>query len=100
VAKRLKRPIRKNYYSPKRRAIYAKGEKIDHLALFEAHNWICYVCKEQIDRRLRHPNLMAATVEHILPLALGGKHVWANCAPSHAKCNFERGTQLDFQRAV
>ena len=100
MAKRLRRPIRKNYYSPKRRAIYAKGDKIDHLAVFEACNWVCFLCKQTIDRRLRHPHLMAATLEHIVPLSRGGTHTWDNVTASHAKCNFARGDQLDFQRAV
>jgi 5-methylcytosine-specific restriction endonuclease McrA len=100
VAKRLRRPIRKNYYSPKRRAIYAKGEKIDHLAVFEAHKWICCLCQKQIDKRLRHPNLWAATLEHIVPISQGGTHTYDNVAPAHAKCNFARGDRLDFQRAV
>jgi 5-methylcytosine-specific restriction endonuclease McrA len=83
-----RKPVK--YYSPKRRAIYENGDVIDALTLFELHDWICYVCKEQIDSRLRMPNLMAATIEHIVPLCEGGQHVWENVAPSHAKCNFSR----------
>lgn len=90
-----RRPIRKNYYSPKRRAIYAKGDKIDHLAVFEAHRWTCYVCKKPIDRRLRFPHFMAATIEHIVPLSMGGTHTWDNVAASHARCNWERGNSID-----
>jgi 5-methylcytosine-specific restriction endonuclease McrA len=94
VAKRLKRPIRRNYYSPKRRAVYAKGEKIDHLAVFEAHEWICCLCKKQIDKRLRHPNLMAATLEHVVPISQGGTHTYDNVAPAHAICNFQKSDQV------
>lgn len=79
------------YYSPKRRAVYARGDKIDHLALFELHNWICNICKEPIDSRLRFPNIMAATVEHVIPLCQGGAHTWDNTRPAHAKCNWAKG---------
>lgn len=87
-----KKPVR--YYSPKRRAIYEQGDMIDHLTLFELHAWTCFVCKEQINKFLRFPNFMAATVEHIIPLAKGGTHTWDNVAPAHAKCNFSKGDSL------
>lgn len=91
-----RRPIKKNYYSPKRRAIYAKGEKIDHLEVFESFGWICNICHTKIDKRLRKPNLMAATLEHIIPLARGGTHTRDNVAPAHALCNFTKADRLDF----
>ena len=87
-----KRPV--EYYSKKRRAIYAAGDAIDHVTLFELHGWTCWVCKNPINRYLRFPNFMAATVEHIIPLCQGGTHTWDNLAPSHAKCNFQKGDSL------
>lgn len=89
---RRKKSLR--YYSPKRRAIYAQGDEIDHLALFERDNWICGICHRKINKWLRHPNYWAATVDHIVPLSKGGKHVWANVRAAHAKCNFDRGDGL------
>lgn len=82
------------YYSPKRRAVYAQGDDIDHLTLFHLHGWICYVCKGEINPRLRFPNYWAATVEHIIPLCKGGTHTWDNVAPAHAKCNFSKSDSL------
>lgn len=89
---RVKKPIK--YYSPKRRAVYAQGDCIDHLTLFELHGWICYLCKTPINRRLRLPHYMAATVEHLIPLAKGGTHTWDNVVPAHAKCNFGKSDSL------
>lgn len=82
------------YYSPKRRAIYAAGDEIDHLTLFNLHGWTCYVCRDAIDPRKRFPHLDAATVEHIVPLCKGGTHTWDNVAPAHARCNFQKGDSL------
>lgn len=94
MSKRHLKQRKPKYYSKKRRAIYAKGDDIDPVTLFHLHGWICYVCKEKINPRLRMPNYMAATVEHIIPLCKGGTHTWDNVAPSHAKCNFNRGDSL------
>lgn len=89
-----KRRYKGRYYSPKRRAVYAQGDQIDHLTLFNLHNWICNICGDKIDSRKRFPDLMAATVEHVVPLCKGGTHTWENTRPAHAKCNFEKGDAL------
>lgn len=86
-----RKPIR--YYSPKRRAVYSKGDQIDALVLFNLHAWTCYLCRGQIDHRKRCPDYRAATIEHLIPLAAGGTHTWDNVVPAHAKCNFDKGSQ-------
>lgn len=89
------RQYKGKYYSPKRRAVYAQGDNIDHLELFEMYDWLCCLCNKKIDKALRHPNLMAATVEHIIPISRGGTHTWANVRPAHARCNFMKSDALD-----
>jgi 5-methylcytosine-specific restriction endonuclease McrA len=83
------------YYSPKRRAIYARGDAIDPVVLFERDGWICCICTGQIDRRLRTPHPMAATIEHKVPLCQGGEHVWANVGASHYQCNMAKADRVD-----
>lgn len=83
-----KKPIR--YYSPKRRAVYARGDNIDALLLFDLHGWICYLCREKIDKKYRCPDWRAATIEHVVPLASGGTHTWDNVVPAHLKCNLNK----------
>lgn len=91
---KCKRSVRK-YYSPKRRAIYAQGDEIDHLVLFERDEWLCGICGGRINKYLRFPNLMAATVDHRIPISKGGTHTWDNVRAAHAKCNFDKGDDLD-----
>ena len=90
--KRPKKPVR--YYSPKRRAIMAKGDKIDALELFERHGWICCVCRGRIDKHRRVPDWGAATIEHKVPLSAGGTHTWDNVAPAHYGCNLAKGDKI------
>jgi len=82
------------YYSPKRRALYAKGDSIVALDVFEAHGWICNICQKQINKYLRVPNWWAATIDHVIPLAEGGTHTWENVAPAHLRCNLEKGNRM------
>jgi len=83
------------YYSPKRRRVYAQGDDIDHLTLFNLRGWVCYDCGEPVDPKRRFPDPMAATVEHIIPISKGGTHTWDNCDMAHAKCNWLRGNSYD-----
>ena len=83
----------KQYYSPKRRAVYRKGHSIDHLTLFHLFGWECNICLEEINPKKRFPDLDAATVDHIVPLAQGGSHTWDNVRPAHARCNFSKGCE-------
>lgn len=85
------------YYSPKRRAIYAKGEIIPPVELFEKYDWICNICGTLIDKKKRLPDIMAATIEHVIPLCKGGTHTWDNCRPAHAKCNFDKADSLPLE---
>lgn len=80
-----------NHCTPKRRAIYSKGEYIDRRLVFERDEWTCQICHGSIDTKLRLPDLMAATLDHVIPLAKGGTHTWDNVAAAHALCNYRKG---------
>lgn len=82
-------------YSPKRRSIYNKGDEIDRVAVFERDEWTCGICHTPIDPSLRHPDIMAATLDHIHPISLGGSHTWDNVQAAHAKCNFDKSNKPD-----
>lgn len=77
----------------------AAGDEIDHVELFEMYDWTCHLCDEQINKSLRFPHPMAATVDHKIPLCRGGTHTWDNVAPAHATCNFQKGDSLELDLA-
>jgi 5-methylcytosine-specific restriction endonuclease McrA len=86
---------RVKYYSPKRRAIMAKGEQIVALEIFERDNWICGLCSKPINKWLRCPSWWAATLDHIIPLSKGGQHIATNIQAAHLKCNLDKGDTFD-----
>lgn len=55
--------------------------------IFERDGWRCGICGKKVDKRKRHPHPMAATLDHIIPLAAGGTHEPANVQCAHARCN-------------
>jgi 5-methylcytosine-specific restriction endonuclease McrA len=88
MSSRRKKPIK--YYSPKRRAIYARGDNIDAVLLFTMHAWTCFLCRKPIDPNRRCPDWRAATIEHLIPISLEGQHTWDNVVPAHYRCNMDK----------
>jgi 5-methylcytosine-specific restriction endonuclease McrA len=65
-------------------------ERIDKITVFERDGWRCRLCGGTVDRRLKHPDAMSATLDHIVPLSRGGTHTWANVQLAHHRCNSEK----------
>lgn len=90
--------MKPKYYSAKRRHAMSLGEEFTHLEIFERDNWMCFLCGKKIDKRLRRPNWMAATLEHIKPLCVFEDislwHTRANVAAAHAKCNWDKADSV------
>ena len=68
----------------------AKGDHIDPIKVFYAAEWMCYICHDKIDPQVRWPDMLCATIEHIVPLSAGGEHRYENVTASHRKCNEAR----------
>jgi 5-methylcytosine-specific restriction endonuclease McrA len=45
---------------------------------------------ERVDPKLRWPDLMAATLDHIIPIAQGGTHEPRNVQLAHFSCNVRK----------
>jgi 5-methylcytosine-specific restriction endonuclease McrA len=92
---------RVKYYSAKRRAVYAAGEDIDHLTVFERDNWTCGICGGLIDRRVRKPSPNAASIDHITEISkcldmnwpIEEIHTYANVQAAHLGCNLDKSQQ-------
>lgn len=76
------------------------GDDIDPVELFERDGWICHLCMEAIQPHRRCPDPWAATMDHLVPLSLGGTHTWDNVKASHAHCNFVKGASLSVDKVL
>lgn len=72
-----------------RRARHAAAfvEHVTVPQLVERDGWECKLCGDTIDRAKRFPDFYAATIDHIVPLAKGGKHELSNTQLAHYICN-------------
>jgi len=73
----------------RKRARYygVRYEPIKKRAIFERDGWRCGICNKKVDRRLKFPHPMSASLDHIIPMSLGGPHLLHNVQCSHFGCN-------------
>jgi len=75
------------------RAVRGGGcvESVNRLAVFERDGWFCGICGLGIDPGLRWPDRGSASLDHIVPLSIGGDHTYMNVQASHLWCNLSKG---------
>ncbi len=56
--------------------------------------WHCYLCDTAIDRSLRWPHALSASVDHVMPIAVGGTDRSENLRATHWQCNSNKGDDL------
>lgn len=70
-------------------------QKVSRKAIFIRDGWICQLCGLPVDPKLRYPDYMSASLDHIMPLAKGGTHETANVQLAHWICNSRKRDQID-----
>jgi 5-methylcytosine-specific restriction endonuclease McrA len=62
-------------------------ELVDPLVVLERDDGLCGICGDDVDPMRFH-------VDHIVPLARGGEHTYANVQTAHPTCNVRKGWSL------
>lgn len=84
---------RRDYAQGRRSDRYRRGEKIHWMDLLARDGPTCHLCSESVDPDLRSPHPRSGTVDHLVPIALGGSHSLDNVRLAHRSCNISRGTK-------
>jgi hypothetical protein len=69
------------------RKLRVPTERIDPRVVFERDSWRCGICRRKVNAKLKSPHPMSASLDHIIPLALGGSHTYDNVQCAHRICN-------------
>ena len=72
----------------------ADVERFANAEIYERDNWACGICEQAVDRSLAYPDPMSVSLDHIIPLSLGGSHTRDNVRCSHLTCNVRRGNRV------
>lgn len=62
--------------------------------IYKRDRYLCHICGKKVRRKAQVPHPMAPTLDHLVPLALGGTHEPANVATAHFMCNSIKGDRL------
>lgn len=65
-------------------------ERFERSEIGDRDAWICGICEQPIDKTLRFPDQQSPSLDHVVPLALGGEHSRANSRITHWICNVRR----------
>lgn len=71
-------------------------EPIDRPTIYNHDKWICQLCHEQVDPKLKLPDQMCASLDHIIPMSRGGPHLYTNVQLAHLLCNMFKGNRGDY----
>ena len=63
--------------------IAAFVESVSRQAVYERDEGVCGICHRPVSRRAFH-------LDHIIPLARGGEHSYANTQATHPRCNMKK----------
>lgn len=58
----------------------------------------CSLCGGYIDKSLKFPDPMSPSVDHIIPVAKGGKSTLDNLQLTHLACNKAKGKKIIIQK--
>lgn len=61
--------------------------------LYWQANGNCGICNQHIDITLKYPHPQSFSIDHIIPVSLGGTHAASNLQPAHLVCNSKRGNK-------
>jgi len=62
--------------------------------IYERDKWICGICGKVVDKKLRYPDPMSKSIDHIKPLSKGGQHTPDNVQLAHLRCNLSKGASF------
>jgi HNH endonuclease len=65
--------------------------------IFERDQWRCHLCRKPVDPDLPRTHRDGATIDHILPISLGGADEPSNVATAHWHYNHKKRAQLTEQ---
>lgn len=81
--------------SRKRRA-HLRGAESENISLEYIHKrdgGRCQLCGKKVNMKLKHPDPMSPSLDHIVPLAKGGSNLRTNVQLTHWICNVQKGTR-------
>lgn len=78
----------------KARKMMERATRVDRRAIYERDAWTCWLCGRLARQDVHYNHPLAPTIDHVVPVADGGKHEPGNLLLAHRVCNVRRGTMI------
>lgn len=93
-ANKLRRSAKARNKAVRRARLAINAERIDPYEIFGRDRWKCQLCGISTPQSLRGSyDPRAPELDHVIPLALGGAHTWANVQCACRACNIRKGAK-------
>ncbi len=73
------------------RKLAVPSDRVTVKELLTGQGFACYLCGDPIDPVIKHPDPASPSVDHVIPLALGGTGLRENLRAAHLRCNLKKG---------
>lgn len=77
-------------YRSRARKYGVEYQPVNKQRVFARDGWRCGICGKKVDQRLKDRHPMMASLDHIVPMALGGDHTYINTQCTHLCCNLRK----------
>lgn len=84
---RRRRHGHRNKHRRRARAAGVEHEPISRRKVLERDDWRCGICGGRISKTVKYPHPRSPSLDHIVPIAKGGPHLYRNVQAAHFKCN-------------
>jgi hypothetical protein len=87
----------------KRRRLRVRAETWDGVSdaqILERDRWRCGICSKRIGKSFKHPHPRSASIDHIIPLSMGGDDTAANKRAAHLACNCGRRNRAGWEQVA
>lgn len=78
----------------------ADYKRFDKRSVFERDGWLCQLCDLPVDQSAAFPHPNSPSLDHIIPISLGGSHSPDNTQCSHLLCNQRKGNRMEVPNAT
>lgn len=80
-------------YKHRRRVLArdANADKFTAQDIYERDNWTCQICGLHLDPAIKFPSNDSPSIDHIIPISLGGTHTLDNVQAACMGCNRRKG---------
>lgn len=82
--------LRINQQRRNRRTTHCFIEDVSKTVVATRDKWRCQLCGKRVSQTLQYPHPMSPSLDHVIPIARGGEHSYANTQLAHLTCNIRK----------